>query len=655
MNLNDFFERIPLFNRVSSVLVCEVDFSGLKAAVITRKGHDLAVLFETSSDNPDFVAAVAEVVTFVRAKGWSGKAAALLNPAVMLTLLELPIAAKNKLAPKQLAEQIEYELEPLINQHLGNLTIGRLLVTKKMLTEDQLSEILNHQADLNNPQNSSFSSNKNEYLQFGEVAESLGFITQSRIKEYLTRQAAFKSTGEDLQCGWAAQGMAIGDNAMPNMHHWLASAVNKPLLRQWQAAFTAQGLKLSSMYPLVGCAASLLSTHAKNRAQQILIEATNQSLAGIHLANNQVHGLHILPNSLELMPTIALEAYQLLEQFDVDHVLLGSTVSNNVQEAQRLQVNLERTLEKPIRLVQNPALSENSQTTLGMLGVARHVMRMKGANLITGVSVHEPQPPLMQHLGVRAFLACLVLLFTILVAESVLKVREGLIKSENDSLSVELKRLDEAVTRSKKLMGEVKVLKEQVKTLKDNKKSVSNTLDLLSIKLPKRNQTVFTILNDLAKLSSSDMVVNLISEDPISGFHLEAWSLNDKSAQEFIKNFQMLAQPLGYEVRDIKVVPGVGRLGLMGYNIVFNATALSESEWQEQRLTKEQEEMAAPKVESQPTLNDKAVQNLPSISGADSALLINPNINKSVGNEVVVEANNQLIATSPTNNAVEKQ
>ena len=156
MQLNDFFERIPLFNRVSSVLVCEVDFIGLKAAVISRKGHDLVITLETRSDNADFNAAVAEVAAFARAKGWQGKAAALLNPAVMLTLLELPIAAKNKLAPKQLAEQIQYEIEPLINQHSGQVSIGRLLVAQGVLTEAQLDEVLNHQADLNSAQNTTY-------------------------------------------------------------------------------------------------------------------------------------------------------------------------------------------------------------------------------------------------------------------------------------------------------------------------------------------------------------------------------------------------------------------------------------------------------------------------------------------------------------------
>ena len=189
MNLNDFLERIPLFNKVTSVLVCESDFNGLKAAVITRKGQDLVVAHETRSDNPDFSAAVAEVVAQVRVQGWAGKHAALLSPAVMMALLELPIAAKNKLAPKQLADQIQYELEPLINQHLGSLTIGRLLVLQGLLTDEQVEDILSHQAELNNTQSNNYISSTSVHKRFGEVADSLGYISLARIKSYLDRQA----------------------------------------------------------------------------------------------------------------------------------------------------------------------------------------------------------------------------------------------------------------------------------------------------------------------------------------------------------------------------------------------------------------------------------------------------------------------------------
>lgn len=589
MNLNDFLERIPFLNRASSVLVCESDFNGLKAAVITRKGNELVVAYEAHSENPDFSAAVAEVVAHVRAQGWGGKNAALLSPAVMMALLELPIAAKNKLAPKQLADQIQYELEPLINQHLGSLTIGRLLVMQGLLTDEQVEDILSHQAELNSAQSSNYISSTSVYKRFGEVADSLGYISLARIKSYLDRQACFKTSGDDIQCGWSAQGLALGDDVPRNMHHWLASAINKSLLRQWQAAFTAHGVKLGAIYPLVGSATSMVNTATKGNPQQLLIEVTQSSVVGVHLVGEQVHGLHVLPNSAQSTLNNITEAFHVLAHDELAHIVLADAFSTNEAAATQLTGSVEHILNKPVQRLQSEVQSTARQVTLGMLGVARHVMRMRGASLVTGVSVEEPQPPLMQHMGVRAVLGGLALLLAIGVAEGVLKVRDYFIESENQILSEQLNTINEAAARTQKLVEEVKALKEKNKTLQADKKLVTDTINLLSTQLPKRNTQVQRLLHDLAASTSEDVVVNHFTEDPVAGFHLEVWALTDQAAQAFIKRFQTYLRPLGLELRDIKVAPGIGRLNLIGQNIAFDATALTPEEWEVQKSLKKEE------------------------------------------------------------------
>ena len=644
MNLNDFLERIPLFNKVTSVLVCESDFNGLKAAVITRKGQDLVVAHETRSDNPDFSAAVAEVVSQVRVQGWAGKHAALLSPAVMMALLELPIAAKNKLAPKQLADQIQYELEPLINQHLGSLTIGRLLVLQGLLTDEQVEDILSHQAELNNAQSNNYISSSSVHKRFGEVADSLGYISLARIKSYLDRQACFKTSSEDIQCGWSAQGLALGEDIPRNMHHWLTSAINKTLLRQWQAAFTAQDIKLSAIYPLVGSAASLLNTQSKLDSHQLLIEVTPSSVVGIYLVGDKVHGLHVLPNSAQSTLNNIAETFHVLEQENLLNIVLADSASANQAEAIKLSNSVERVINRPAMALQNDALNQTGHTTLGMLGVARHIMRMKGASLIAGVSVQEPQPPLLQNVAVRAVLALLTLLLTVGIVESVQKVRESLISSENDELQVEVDRIKAEEAKIQAKIDEVKKLKEQIKTLNNNNKSVIDMTELLTTTLPKRNEMVSSLLVNLTKLVPNDLVMNHFSEDPQAGFHISAWSLTDKSANLFIKNLQTAVNPLGYQIRDIDISQSIGRLGLMGYKVEFNATALSEEEWKALRESIANEELAQEAEINQ----DQQV--------SEQALSANENISVSgAAVDVAVSASQTYVGeASPTSTAVEK-
>ncbi len=145
MRLNDLLENLPFLQRVSSVLVCEVDHLGLRAAVVNRTGDDVTIAYEASSEQQDFHAAVAEVVANMRGQGWQGKLAVLLTPAVLLAMLDLPIPQKNKLAPAQLAESINWELEPLINQHLSTLALGKMLVTLGYMTAEQVDDVISQQ------------------------------------------------------------------------------------------------------------------------------------------------------------------------------------------------------------------------------------------------------------------------------------------------------------------------------------------------------------------------------------------------------------------------------------------------------------------------------------------------------------------------------
>jgi hypothetical protein len=75
------------------------------------------------------------------------------------------------------------------------------------------------------------------------------------------------------------------------------------------------------------------------------------------------------------------------------------------------------------------------------------------------------------------------------------------------------------------------------------------------------------------------VVIDRIAEDPIYGFTINAWSLNDKSAQEFVKTLQVAVHPLGYKLKDVTVSSQTGRLGLMGSSVSFSATSLDDKAW----------------------------------------------------------------------------
>ncbi len=582
MRLNDLLEKLPFLQRVNSVLVCEVDHLGLRAAVVNRNGDDVTIAYEASSEQQDFHAAVAEVVAHVRERGWQGKLAVLLTPAVLLAMLDLPIPQKNKLAPAQLAESINWELEPLINQHLSTLALGRVLVTLGYMTAEQVEDVISQQTVSNNTHTIS-PTETFTYKRFGDVAVELGYISPLQLQKCLDSQGWFQSSGDEIKCGWSAQGTKVADeNSSDNetQYQWLAAAVNQSLLRQWQAAFFAQGIKLEYLYPLAGCAASTLDFTHKGARHQLLLEAYDSSIAGLHVVGNQIQSLHFQANTLQDTLNNLTETYHLLESVEFETIWFVDSATRNEVEASKLATSLEHISQWPVKVLSRPSHT----VSLGMLGAARHVMGLKGAHSITGVPVSNPQPGLLQRPEVRAILAGFALLCLIGTAELVLQVRQSLIESENERVSKELKVIDDAIARVQAKVNEVKKLKDAASNLQNEKKGAESALTLLSVDLPKRNQTIISFLNELERSVNEDVVIDRISEDPIYGFTINAWSLNEKSAQEFIKTFQVAMQPLGYKLKDVTVGSQTGRLGLMGSSISFTATALDDARWNGARV-----------------------------------------------------------------------
>ncbi len=586
MRLNDLLEKLPFVQRVNSVLVCEVDHLGLRAAVINRHGDAVTIVHEASSEQQDFHAAVAEVVTHMRAQGWQGKLAVLLTPAVMLAVLDLPIPQKNKLAPAQLAESINWELEPLITQHLGTLALGKVLVTLGYMTAEQVEDVISQQSVSNNTHTIS-PTVAFTYKRFGDVAVELGYISTLQLQKCLDSQGWFQADGDEIKCGWSAQGAKVTneDNTSDEaQYQWLAAAVNQSLLRQWQAAFFAQGIKLEYLYPLAGCATSTLNLANKSPKHHLLLEAYDSTVAGVHIAGEQIQQLHVQANTLQDTLSSLTETYHLLETAAFETIWFVDSANKNEIEASKLATSLEHISQWPVITLARPS----HLVSLGMLGAARHVMKLTGAHTLTGVPVSNPQPALLQRIGVRAFLAGMSLLFAIGTAELVLQVRQALIEYENTQVSEKLKVIEDAIARVQTKVDAVKKIEGSIKDLQTEKKETDAAVNLLSADLPKRNQTITTFLNELNKSVSDDVVVDRIAEDPIYGFALNAWSLNEKSAQEFVKTFQVAVYPLGYKLKDVTVIGQTGRLGLLGYAVNFNATTLDDKTWSASKLSPNQ-------------------------------------------------------------------
>jgi hypothetical protein len=133
------------FGKSSELLVCETDGFSLRAAVVKRNGIRVDVIHHVQSELSDMAEAIKDIVSQLESKGWKGKETILLSPAVLSTLVELPVDPKKPRPLAQMQELVRWEVEPLLMQHTTQWTVGHLLVGQGYMSADQAQTVMDMQ------------------------------------------------------------------------------------------------------------------------------------------------------------------------------------------------------------------------------------------------------------------------------------------------------------------------------------------------------------------------------------------------------------------------------------------------------------------------------------------------------------------------------
>jgi hypothetical protein len=557
MSFKSLAKLLPFSRRATSVLVCETDGFTLRGAVINRLGDDLAVLYSARSEALEFKTAVTEIITSVRKQGWAGKTAVLLTPGALSTLVELPVAPNSKRPPEQMLELVRWELEPLLMQHTTLWSVGRILVGLGYLTEAQAKEVLDRQQGRKGVEEAS-ALEVYSFKRYGEMAIEMGYITHRQMEECLTRQAWLQGSGEDIACGWSAQISPVSAEAAEGgQYPWLVSGVNQGMMQQWTTAFTENGVVLESLYPLVGCAATAPELFPNEAGDVLLIEAHAGLVAGVRVSAGAVVAINLQQSTLKDTIDACLEAYHVLTPPELKHIWLASAIG----ESDGLEISLTSMLARPV----NQLAAVVGDATPGMLGAARHALGFNGQTRCCAISVQGPKMPLWQSLEVRAIAAGLLLALGLGTAELVLQLQQNLAEAEREKVTQQAGVMDEAIGRVQVQIDAIKKLQDSLKARNDEMALLKSRTDLLSIDVPKRSAFLQSLFVELSSITPEDMVIESIEETPRDGFRVVAWSLTEKSAQQFVKGFQSSMDPYGLKVVDVSVGSQTGRLNLFGY------------------------------------------------------------------------------------------
>ncbi len=572
------------FTASTELLVCETDGFSLRGAVLTRSNALFSVLYQSVIDNPNMAEAVTELVEELRKQGWQGGKAVLLSPAVLSTLIELPVSPKKPRPVPQMMELVRWEVEPLLMQHTTKWSVGNLLVRQGYMTNEQANAVMDLQQGNANEAGGLQLADNFTFRKFGDLAEELGYVRRSQISACLSGQEWLKlqSENEVIACGWAAQN-EVAD--VPGMYNWLISCVNQDLLQRWTDLFSKENVRLQSMYPSTGLSLLLLPEDVDSA---VVLESSNKFNFASHFVKGNViaQNNHIDPEHEELSANI--EAYHGLNVDSSTPVWLASW-----QGESTLENELKQGLDMDIHSLSMPPI--NDVISPAMLAAAKHSFKKYPHKVATDVRLGGPPLALIQRVEVRFALLALVILLVLAILEGTLAFRHHAVSEKNAEIEQRWSLIDDASKRVKKQIEQIEQRKKQLEQQKTQQLHYDALIKFYDNAIPQRTALVKYILSVLQTHTPDDVVINQIDElgkrvpininkavnlitpsnmVEVENFNITGWALSEESAQQFIYTIKDKVREMNLEVKDTIVQSSVGALGLEGFTVAFRIVRL---------------------------------------------------------------------------------
>ena len=574
MNLNTLSALKNIsFGKPSQILVVESDGLSLRAAVISREGNRLVTHQHAVSNLLDPGLALTEVINNIRTNGWSGGQAVLLTPAAMSSLIELPINPKKPKPLPQMQALIRWEAEPLLLQQQNQWSIGYLMIKQGLMTPEQVNHIRGIQ-QANKPAGMGLGAQqRSNFQRFGELALENGYVDKDSLAGFIQCQNWLRSDEEDIECGWQPQA-AVKD--APGIYNWLISCVYKSVINRWSESFKNHGIKLLQVFPLTGASGGLLKS---GNNEQLLIESGPGIITTTGLLKGQINQFQTNHMASTKSYEACLEAYHAANTDSVEEIWL----SCHSEKANQLYQELSDVLDKPVEFLSG--IDASTGVTPGMLGAASQVTGLYSGSACVPISVGGAKPPLNQRQEVQFAGLAAVLLLTIVAAEVTMHVQETRIVEQKNVLDERAKTLDEAVKRITAINDQIDARKNLLKAQQASQQRMEARMTFFGEELPERNMLLQAVLGTLQNALNDHIVLNSIDEmgkrlpmmtanQPVQSdfieldnFNIDAWSLSESAAQEFIQALKDSATTWNLIVKDVQILERSGPLGLDGYAV----------------------------------------------------------------------------------------
>lgn len=470
------------------------------------------------------------------------RAGVLVTSDAVPALLSLPVDPDSERPPEQMQQLVRWEIEPRLLEHISSFQLGTLLLTRGVLTREQLQEVLRSQAR---------SSAEGARTRFGRVAMELGYITPLQLEEGLTiqeRRIQMAQSAEFLS-SWEFQ-RKTSEGAV-----WVACTVPRDLVAASRATLAGYGVKLGAVYPRSGAPALGLTTGLKGRRVLLVDEAPS----GLEASLVSDKAFEVI-GSRQLAEQLMSGSQEALGSEPADAVWYSG---DGAWVDQLDALGLERS--------QCPAGSGAEGTSLpaaaagALFGVARHYLGGGALGKGLAISTKEPSVPLRKRGGVQVLLGMLVVVGLVFGYHEYLRYRLDSLTRKNTTL---VDAVDQLSSGAGAIRASTEKRIENVLALEGNAlelEELAEEIGFLSDTLDERGAYLMALLDGLTRYITPDMELDSVIEDIALGLQVKGWSFRESSAQAFSSSFTDLLEGYGVSFGSISLTAESERQGVNGY------------------------------------------------------------------------------------------
>lgn len=567
--------------RPKQLLVVETDGFGFRAGLVRVKGGKTSFECVVDSEAADPLAGLSDIVARLQQVCRDlPKEAILLTPAVVPAVLQLPVAPTRPRPHAQMQEMIRWELEPFFIQRVGLWKLGIILVRRGHLSEDQMREIIQELERRKEEKHRALGSRASTL--FGEVAVEWGYITPEQRDACLKIQEQFQVTDEEMVCGWSPQPLPPGETPKGpgerlgkegGRYPWLVCGSSRAERSRWVALFQAQGFELKGIYPLVGCSAAVLN--GSSAPSSALIEVRDGVMGCLRLSGERIQALQLYyaaDRSFSEEAPLAwvggeADTLYLSGQDHRIHPLSAALAALRQQETRFIPVEVE-----PSTLPDGMSAAALS----GMLGAARHALRLPGGGRAVCVPARDPGPPLRHRVGIWWLSAGLLALVIVGTAEFSLAVRRQAARRHQAEALEALNALKEEASAIQERQEAIKRVQKSLEERRREWREMSQRRDYLESELPGRADRILSFLDRVAGALPKEMVLERVAEEQ-GAFLIRGWALSERATQRFAEQLAVAMIPLGLKTASLDVSTEKGRFGLAGHTVILRLVPTSPS------------------------------------------------------------------------------